>query len=217
MQAYSAWLNGHTPLIITKEMAVREIEKRMEEVAAGTLEKEDLVKQSREILSEIVDVLEKNKEAVSAEIRLALREDKFFGPCPACAKPLMQRKGYSGKRFVGCTGYPDCHTTFPLPQLGVIQPGEKPCPTCAKPTIFVQAKRYRYTMCLDPQCLSKKDWKKKTETAPAAAAPTPAESVSQKPLVEKKERKKPAIKIAPKKKPAPKPQLVRPKGIQLKR
>lgn len=33
--------------------------------------------------------------------------------CPKCKKPLIRRKGKSTNFFWGCSGYPDCKTTFP--------------------------------------------------------------------------------------------------------
>jgi restriction system protein len=40
-------------------------------------------------------------------------------PCPACGKPLVlrtARKGpNAGSKFRGCSGYPECRATLPLP------------------------------------------------------------------------------------------------------
>ena len=35
---------------------------------------------------------------------------------------IIRRNRKSRKRFVGCTGYPDCRVTYPLPQRGEIYP-----------------------------------------------------------------------------------------------
>lgn len=38
-------------------------------------------------------------------------------PCPSCAEPLTPRTRKSdGKPFLGCTAFPDCTYTAPMPQ-----------------------------------------------------------------------------------------------------
>ena len=37
--------------------------------------------------------------------------------CPDCARPLKVRtNGETGQKFLGCTEYPDCRYTEPLPE-----------------------------------------------------------------------------------------------------
>ena len=53
--------------------------------------------------------------------RQQARAAKHAGPaCPACGKPMLQRTARqgsrTGKRFWGCTGYPDCRGTRPVEQ-----------------------------------------------------------------------------------------------------
>ncbi len=68
------------------------------------------------------------------------------------------------KRFVGCSNYPDCTTTYPLPQVGGILATNETCPECGSPRIKIITKGKRpWTLCLDPNCPTKQ----KKETAPA--------------------------------------------------
>lgn len=45
--------------------------------------------------------------------------DRSDEPCPACGKPMVlrtARKGpNAGSQFLGCSGYPECRTTLPVP------------------------------------------------------------------------------------------------------
>jgi DNA topoisomerase-1 len=65
------------------------------------------------------------------------------------------------RQFVGCTGYPDCRNTYPLPPGSMVQGAGKQCQSCGKPMINVKKGRSRYTMCIDPNCPSKAEWKKR--------------------------------------------------------
>ena len=48
--------------------------------------------------------------------------------CDKCGAPMVKRKGKSGGEFFGCSNYPTCNATRPVP-LGIT------CPTCAEGSI----------------------------------------------------------------------------------
>ncbi|MFH1255784.1 MAG: DNA topoisomerase, partial [Candidatus Diapherotrites archaeon] len=146
---------------ITKPEMTAETENEMDLIAAGKRQKEDVVSGSRKLLSELLEDLLKNKNEIGSELRKALRADKVIGKCDLCAGNLVIRKGRSGKRFLGCSNYPKCTNTFPLPQKGSVSPGSALCKTCGKATVKVVGGRYRYEMCVDMNCKSKDEWKKK--------------------------------------------------------
>ncbi len=148
---------------VTKPKMTSELEKEMDKVAAGKKTREEVVKESRELLFGLLEVLLKNKGEIAKQLRAALREDSILGDCPTCEGQLRTLTGRTGKRFLGCTGYPNCRTTFPLPQKGKIMPLDKPCEACGKPTIRVIGKRYRYEMCVDMKCPSKAEMLKALE------------------------------------------------------
>ena len=98
-----------------------------------------------------------------------------IGTCPTCHSPLEIRYSFAGKRFVGCTGYPNCRVTYPLPQRGKLDKSHPPCPTCAAPVVTaIEAGRPPWTLCINPTCPTrvkepKRAEAKKTATAPGAA------------------------------------------------
>jgi DNA topoisomerase-1 len=58
--------------------------------------------------------------------------------CPECSSDLVELKGKSGKRFYGCSAYPNCSFSTnrkPIPQ---------PCPECSK---LLVATRRNYSQC----------------------------------------------------------------------
>ena len=56
-----------------------------------------------------------------------LRTDKIVGACQKCKSDLIIRRGHRGSRFIGCSGYPECRFTLPLPRSGSIVLTDKVC------------------------------------------------------------------------------------------
>ncbi|OPX59280.1 MAG: Reverse gyrase [Methanomassiliicoccales archaeon PtaB.Bin215] len=84
------------------------------------------------------------------------------GTCPECGKELRVLYSRAGKRFIGCSGYPECKRTYPLPQFGTLQfLGEK-CPECGAPTLKVLG-RGGWQFCANMECPTSKKAKKEGE------------------------------------------------------
>ena len=76
-----------------------------------------------------------------------------IGVCPNCGSPLHIRYSFAGKRFVGCSGYPNCRVTYPLPQRGKLEKDQPPCPVCRAPVVTaIEAGRPPWTLCINPEC-----------------------------------------------------------------
>ena len=90
-----------------------------------------------------------------------------IGVCPNCGSPLQIRYSFAGKRFVGCSGYPTCRVTYPLPQRGKLEKDQPPCAVCRAPVVTaIEAGRPPWTLCINPACPSRE----KPKEAPAAKA-----------------------------------------------
>ncbi len=148
---------------ITKHEMTSELEKEMDEVALGKKAKDTVVGDSREMLKKIIDELSLKKKEISEDLRKAARADSVIGSCLKCGSDLRILTSKRGKRFVACAGYPKCMNTFPLPQKGGILATDKSCELCKEAMIKVIGKRYRFEMCINPDCASKEEWKKKRE------------------------------------------------------
>ncbi len=96
-----------------------------------------------------------------------------MGPCPSCGSPLHLRYSMKGNRFVGCTAYPKCRVTYPLPQRGGIERGHAPCDVCRAPVVTVLEKgRPPWTLCINPECPTRATGApKKTAATSASSAP----------------------------------------------
>ena len=90
-----------------------------------------------------------------------------IGVCPSCGSPLQIRYSFRGNRFVGCTGYPTCRVTYPLPQRGKLEKDQPPCPVCRAPVVTaIEAGRPPWTLCINPECPTRQ---KKSEAKKARA------------------------------------------------
>jgi DNA topoisomerase-1 len=162
-------LHKHAPEILD-EALTRKIEDDMEQIQDGKLDKDVVIGEGKEILIQTLDRWKKEEAKIGEEILEALKvtmeKENLIGVCDKCGKQLRIIRMKTGSQFIGCTGYPACRNTYPLPQGALIKSADKPCPVCGKPTIQVIRKgRRRFEMCVDPGCPSKKDWgKPKTES-----------------------------------------------------
>jgi len=173
---------------VTKPEMTAELEKEMDEIAAGKKRQIEVVQKSGAELKKIMDLLFEHKESVALGLRTALKFSEVMGKCK-CGANFVVRRGKSGKRFVGCSSYPNCTVTYPLPQKGFITPLNTYCPECNAPVIQVKNGRFNYKMCLNMTCVSKKDWVKKGDKekkAEEAKKVPAAESPVQNGPVEKK-------------------------------
>lgn len=77
-------------------------EAELDQIVDGKISLSDFLTHQTEILTNLLkDAKQTNIEA-----------NKDAVICPNCGKPMKRRKGKNGY-FWGCTGYPDCKTTFP--------------------------------------------------------------------------------------------------------
>ncbi len=81
------------------------------------------------------------------------------GKCPECGSDLRIMK--ARKQFVGCSGYPKCRTSYPLPQKIGVLPTDKKCSQCGLPMISVPLGKRRLLSCIDMNCKSKEKYLKK--------------------------------------------------------
>jgi DNA topoisomerase-1 len=147
--------------VISSPQMTAELEKDMDAIAEGRETQAEVVDKSKGMLTEVMNLLEQSKEEVAAEIRNGIKEDRILGACPNCASNLRIVKAKkSKKRFVGCSNYPDCTTTYPLPQTGTVMPTGEVCAECGSPKVRVINKGRRpWIFCLDPECPTKKEAK----------------------------------------------------------
>ncbi len=145
-------LDQYAPHITHPEMT-SELEDGMSEIAAGTRTKNDVVMNSRNLLAKELEALLPMKEEVATALADAVAADAYVGTCPKCGKDLQIRASQKTRgMFIGCSGWPECDVTYPLPK-GKIEAQETKCPTCGMPQVKVSAFRAKpRVVCIDPNC-----------------------------------------------------------------
>ncbi|MDH4123197.1 MAG: DNA topoisomerase I [Thermoplasmata archaeon] len=142
---------------VTDEKMTATLEKDMDLIAKGGQTQDEVIEESQAMLEDVVKVLKKNKDAIAADIKIALSKQKYLGKCPTCGKgemTLIRMRG--GKRFIGCSGYPDCKTAFPVPAMGHIEPTGEACPECKAPKVIVPERGKKAgSICINPKCPSR--------------------------------------------------------------
>jgi DNA topoisomerase-1 len=163
----------HVLRMATPEMTA-ELERDMDEIAAGKTSRDEVLKISRDMLHGTYDDLFAKREDLAKVIWAGMDEDKYIGPCKVCEEAgrahedgspnrlrIIEMRG--GKRFVGCEGYnrdnpedPDaCHFSRPLPGRGYeLWRFEERCSVCEQtPRLKVKAFRGRpWNLCLNDDC-----------------------------------------------------------------
>src|SRR4051794_17215590 len=159
--AMSKAFEHYVPRMATPDMTA-EMEAEMDQIAAGDMTKDDVHKDSRDMLRSAFDemgddVKTEDEEAkwrkFAREVWAGMDQDRVLGPCIVCEEagrkqpdgsPNMLRiikARKSGKRFVGCQGWngddpdsPDsCDQTFPLPQrVKGLYKIEEVCSVCGR-------------------------------------------------------------------------------------
>src|ERR671921_831690 len=115
-----------------------ELERSMDEISEGRISKDSVVDSPREVLRRVYDHLQNSETEFADIVWEGIRTDETIGKCPESGHDLIIRRNRkSRKRFVGCTGYPDCRVTYPLPQRGEIIPLGTRCDICGSPEIKV--------------------------------------------------------------------------------
>ncbi len=149
-------LSKYAEAISTPQMTA-ELEREMDAIVEGNMKREEVVDRSRKILTDVMKVLESRKQEVAGEIRVGIREGRIIGKCPKCGNDLrIVRSKKSKKRFIGCSNYPECNQSYPLPQQGAVIPLEETCEVCGSAKIKVINKRSRpWVLCVNPECPSK--------------------------------------------------------------
>ncbi len=162
-------LDKFAPHITSSDMTAN-LEEEMSSIAAGDSQKVEVVRHSRDLLSQELENLLPHQEEISDALADAVAADAYVGPCPKCGKDLQLRTSQKTRSmFIGCAGWPDCDVTYPLPK-GKIEALEEKCPTCGMPQIKVTAFRSKpRTLCIDPECETNKEPDLEVGTCPTCA------------------------------------------------
>ncbi|WP_292459553.1 DNA topoisomerase I [Methanothermococcus sp.] len=146
-------LKKYCPEIIDEQMT-RELEKKLDRLQKGTIKKETVLKDAENKLRAILEEVKKKEKEIGKElvekIDTTNKSLKTVGKCE-CGGDLIIIRAKGKKRFIGCTNYPECTKTYPLPQKGRIKVLNETCEVCGAPVISIDNQK----VCINPECSSK--------------------------------------------------------------
>jgi DNA topoisomerase-1 len=150
-------LSRHASEITTPDMTVA-LDREMDAIANGRSTLPVVLGHSQKALATVLEELLPEVDTVAEEIKGAIDEDAKVGKCPVSGHDLLIKFSPKNRSyFVGCTGYPECTVTYPLPKNAKFQASDEPCPVCGTPQVkVIQFKKRPRLMCLSPECPTKR-------------------------------------------------------------
>ncbi|MCL4450183.1 MAG: DNA topoisomerase I [Candidatus Thermoplasmatota archaeon] len=143
-------------LIMNSEAVARpemtaKLEKEMDQIAAGSKKKEEVIEDSRSILDSLLDDLISKSDKISEKFYETLKMEKVVGKCPKCGSDLIIDYA-NNARFIKCTGPSNDFFQF-LPRTGKIEVTDEKCPVCGLFLIKVIRKGEKPEIrCVDNKC-----------------------------------------------------------------
>ncbi len=155
-------LEDHAPDLLSEELT-RQFEEKMEAIREEEETSEEVVSEAQKELSETLQKFKDQEEEIGAELVETIDEERErrrqLGPCNECDDGTLRIIKTNGNRFVGCSNYPDCENSFPLPREGKIESLDELCEECETPRIkVIRNSKNPYSMCINPDCPTKDDW-----------------------------------------------------------
>ncbi|MEM0134202.1 MAG: DNA topoisomerase I [Thermoplasmatales archaeon] len=127
------------------------LEKEMDQIAAGSKRKEEVIEDSRSILDGLLDDIISKSDKIREKFYETLRLEKVVGKCPKCGCDLIIDYA-NNSRFIKCSGPSNDFFQF-LPKTGKIELTDEKCPVCGLFLIKVIRKGERPEIrCVDNKC-----------------------------------------------------------------
>lgn len=139
---------------ITKPEMTRTLENDMLDITKGDKQLEDVVRESQEMLLDTLRALQAHEKDIGQEITEALKKQNRIGQCKECGGDLLIVRSRAGKRFIGCSNYPECKVTHPLPQTGMVLPTDEVCDVCGSPKVRLVSGGRSEVICVDSECVT---------------------------------------------------------------
>ncbi len=149
----------YSPRILDEELT-REFEDEMENIREKKKPREDVLKKAKGFLVETLEDFKQKEEMIGNELKQAhfdsLNAQATIGKCPNCEEGTIMIKKSKYGRFLACDKYPDCKTTFNVPNTGVIKGLDKLCEKCNYPMMSIKHNRSSNKFCLNENCETRK-------------------------------------------------------------
>jgi DNA topoisomerase-1 len=187
-------LEKHCPEIISEDLT-KTLDEEIELIQKGKMKREDIVEHSKNDLEKILAKFKEHELHIGNELKEGVKEFQemahYVGVCPVCKGELrIIRSHMTKKHFVGCSGYPKCRQSYPLPQKGMVTASDEKCEKCGLNIILIrQFKRRPWKLCVKDGFVGAKFGKNKKDALDAGKAKDAAKVMvtnkEEKPVVSK--------------------------------
>ncbi len=162
-------LERYCPDIVSVDLT-KQFEEGMEAIQDEKKTKEEIIKSAQEALAKTLKIFKKNEKNIGSDlmkgIKEVMREESTIGKC-VCSGDLVIRMSKDKKRFVGCTGYPNCTQTFSLPHKGTVAIIRETCLKCGLKVVSVKLYKKRpWKLCVRCGFVNKKKGEEKPPENP---------------------------------------------------
>ncbi|MFW5991376.1 MAG: DNA topoisomerase I [Candidatus Nanoarchaeia archaeon] len=153
-------LDTYQPEILDEHLT-REFEEEMEKLEENKTSKDEVLKKAQDFLEKTLKDFKSKEAKIGEDLKQAnfdsLNAQATIGDCPNCEDgTIMIKKGKFG-RFLACNNYPECKTTFNVPNTGLLKGLDEKCPECGYPMISIQQKgKAPQKFCINPDCPTRK-------------------------------------------------------------
>lgn len=154
-------LKKNAPHILDEELT-RRLEENMEKIQTNEMAKDTVIEEGKNTLMKILNEFQLKEADIGKELKTALEETeaktKIVGKCNLCTGNL-KIINLKNSNFIGCSNYPNCRNSFPLPAYGFAKPTGKICKTDGMPIVLIlRGGGTRFEMCIGKNCHSKANW-----------------------------------------------------------
>ncbi len=171
-EAVVSSLEKYCPEIISPELT-RKFEEDMELIMSNRKKRGEIVKEAEAQLAVILERFRRNERNIGLEIYAAIKifekTQYTIGRCRCGGELKVIHSRRTKKRFIGCSNYPKCTTSYPLPQAGKMEVHTKTCSKCGLFMVTIkQQDRRPWNYCI--RCSYESRQKEKPATGRAKAS-----------------------------------------------
>jgi len=151
-EAVSAALDKYCPEITSVDLT-RRFEEEMQAIETQGAKKEDIISEAEAELTKILQRFKYSEKNIGEEIYRAIinfeKTQHTIGACKCGGELKVIHSKRTKKRFIGCSNYPKCHYSYPLPQHGQMTVHTKTCNKCGLFLVTIkQAGRRPWNYCI---------------------------------------------------------------------
>jgi DNA topoisomerase I len=160
-------LDKYCPDILDEKLT-RDFEDDMNKIREGKSSEEKVIKEAEKFLTKILKQFKAKEEIIGKGLlgsyETTLKEESYVMKCDTCEPGNLSIR-YSPRfksYFIGCTNYPNCKRIYSLPRGYLAKTTAKKCKHCEFPEVNLISKGKRpWVFCINPDCSSKDEYKKK--------------------------------------------------------